>query len=535
MSKKKILSLVLAAFMLVGIFAACTPEGNQPPAQQGETPQQQAPAQQPAGTDAQVTPPVEDVQRGMRVAVNAETPSITPGRHTAILGAFKNQLTHNGLFRGTYQLEVVPDLVYSWRAVSDTLFEFTLHEGVLFHNGEELTAYDVVASWYYMRNFPEGMAQHASVIAAAVVDRYTFTFDTGEPNAMMIFDLTHHANSILPASLINSGHDFIADPVGTGPFVFDSWDLGNSLRFTRFDNYFDVDRQPSLEYVEWVIIPEASSRTIALEIGEVDFVAHVAFPDLPRMRDNADITVAEFPGLQLRYIVLNLENPMFQNVYVRRALDMALDKEALVIAGLDGMGIPLWEQFPTILGGISSEGIRSFDPDGARALLAEHNIDPSTISFEMLVISEEWRREAEVAQSNFADIGITTNITMMDTAAWFTQTGTADGWETTFSGFTSSNLLSLMRGTMHYDMVGHQNRSRFYDREFSAIIDQAIATVDVDERNAMLYEMTVFANNNATWIPTAMNMQARAFNSRLHAPELCPTGAINANMIFWTE
>jgi len=523
--------MLLASALLLAVLSACAPATNQQPANGGAQTTGQA------GTDTgEVSlPTAEGIDRGLRVAVNAETPSIAPGRHTAILGTWKNELTHNGLFRSTYDMELVPDLVADWRALSDTVFEFTLHEGILFHNGEEMTANDVVASWHYMRNYPEGMAQHASVSSAEVVDRYTFTFDTGEPNAMMFFDMTHHANFVLPESLINSGHDFVANPVGSGPFVFDSWDFGNSLKFTRFDDYFDADRRAHVDYAEWVVIPEASSRTIALEIGEVDFVAHVAFPDLPRMRENPDITVREFPGLQLRYIMLNLDNPMFQNVYVRQALDMALDKEAMILAGLDGMGIPLWEQFPTILGGVSSEGIRSFDPDGARALLAQHNINPADISFEMLVISEEWRREAEVAQSNFADIGITTSITMMDTAAWFTVTGTADEWETSFSGFTSSNLLSFIRGTMHYDMVGHQNRTRFYDREFSALIDRAVATVDEDVRAAMLYEMTAFANENATWIPTAMNMQARAFNSGLQVPELSPTGSIYANMMFWTQ
>ena len=88
---------------------------------------------------------------------------------------------------------------------------------------------------------------------------------------------------------------------------------------------------------------------------------------------------------------------------------------------------------------------------------------------------------------------------------------------------------------MHQENIGTQNRSRFVDPEFVALINQAVTTVDESDRVALLYEITRMANENVTWIPNSMAMQMRVYNSRLHAPEPAPTGALNVQTMIWTE
>ena len=528
MKANRILLVLLTAAVITGIVAACAPTAQQAP---------------PAGTQAQApvaaagepaAAPEQAAGRGVTLAIASETPSVAPARHTALIGRLKNYLTHNGLFRPDYEnLEPVPDVVASWRALSDTLFEFTLHEGIMFHNGDEMTAYDVLASLEYVRTYPYGVSVHGSAASWDFVDRYTFTIDTGTPNAMLFFDLAHHGNFLMPRSLIEAGHDFTVDPVGSGPFMFEEWRLGDSLTFRIFEEYFDRKRAPILEYVTWRIIPEGASRTIALETGEVDFVVDVAFPDIPRLRANPDITVFERPGVTFSFFALNHDDPRF-NVYVRRAVDMALDREAMVMASLDGFGIPTAVTTP-MFPGATTEGTRSFDPEGARALLAEHGIDPATLSFDMLIFEEPQRRRAEVAQSNLADIGITTTITMMDFSTWLTVAGTPD-FESAFGNFTGQgNMLNFMRSVMHIDAIDSQNRSRTYNRELTDLIDRAIATIDADERVAILEQASRVANEYVVYIPTNVNILFRAFNSSLIVPEIAANGAMPLNMAFWAE
>ena len=530
MKKSRILSIALVGTFMVGLLAACAPAA--PEAPQATAPPlatQQAPGNEP-------TPAPADAQRGLTIAVRSETPSVAPARHTASEGHFKNCLTHNGLFRlDSVTLEPVPDLVESWRSISDTVFEFTLHEGIMFHNGEEMTAYDVVASLEYVRTYPIATVFHGSVVGSEVVDRYTFTIDTGTPNAMLFFELAFQANFIMPASLIEAGHDFTAEPIGSGPFVFYNWNFGDSLTFHRFDNYFDTNRQAHLDYVHWRIIPEGAQRTIALENDEVDYVVEVALPDVSRLRDNDAVTVLEHQTTRFSYILLNNELPQFENVYVRRALDMALDKEAMLMASLEGFGEPTWQLMPPVFAGSSATGSRSFDPDGARAILAEQGVDPAELAFVLTVYSEEDRRRAEVVQANLNDIGVPITIAMVDFAAWLdmTRDGTFDA---ATGAFTASNMLMFMRSTMHIDSIPAPNRSKIRNLELSELISEAIATIDPTSRIATLEEASRVANEHAGFIPTNTNVVVRAFNSNLVVPEVSATGfMLHLNMAYWTN
>ena len=509
----------------MGTLAACAPAPSGPAGTAPATGNEATPAGE-AG--------VRSVGRGITVAIDSETPTLAPGRHGSLHGHWKNQLTHNGLFMFTEDLEVVPDLISDWRAISDVLFEFTLREGIMFHNGEEMTAEDVVASFEFQRQFPEGAAQRTAVQSAEATGRYTFTLYTGTPNALMLVELTHHANFIFPKSLTDIGNDFNDNPIGSGPFVFDEWQFGNFINFIRFDDYFDTERTARVEYVQWRVIPEGASRTIGLETGEIDFVTHVPSPDIPRLQENANVTVTVIPGTRLFYMLFNHTLPQFQDVYVRRVIDMAIDRDAIVYAAFNGWGEPLIQQFPPDFSGASAEGTRGFNPEGARALLAERGIDPATIGFEMIAIQEEQRRTAEIVQANLADIGIPTTVSQLDLAAWFSQTNAAMH-EVALSTFTTTNLLQFLRSTVHSASIGAMNWSHFVSSEFDELIDQAMATIDYDERLALLYYISTRANEEVIWVPTIMDITARAHNVNLIQPELSSSGNNHFNMVYWVE
>ncbi|MCL2564669.1 MAG: ABC transporter substrate-binding protein [Defluviitaleaceae bacterium] len=533
MKKKKALSLVLAGILLIAALGACGAAPNNPNVTQTTTSQDTQPA--PAADTSEATQQETGLGRGIILALNAETPSVAPARHTALIGSYKNDMTHNGLFRFHYNtMEPVPDLVTGWTALSDTLFEFTLREDVFFHNGDKLTAHDVAASLAYVRTHPEARTFHVSIADWEVIDEYTVRIDTGVPDARLFFDLCSHANFIMPISLIEAGHDFTVEPIGSGSFVFDEWIHGDSLTFRAFDNYFDTERRAKIEYVTWRVIPEGASRTIALEAGEVDYIMDVSFPDIPRLEANPDITVFMRPGNTFQYFIFNNDRPIFQNIHVRHAIDMALDREAMLTASLDGYGIPIWHAMPPMFAGASDEGIRSFDPEGARALLASEGIDPESLAFDMLAFNEEQRRRAEVVQSNLLDIGIPTTITMIDFAAWLTFT-LGDTFDTSFANFTVSNLQTLMRTIMHRDNINAQNRARKDHQELSDLIDRALATIDTGERIAILEEASKIANEYAGFLGTNMTMMVRAFNANLVAPEIAANGSMFLNMVYWAN
>ena len=164
--KKRILSLTLAAAVVISAFAACTPDAQAPAAPgapAATAPTTTAPAATTPATEA-AAPAAPITDRGLRIATGTEPGAIAPARHGALIPAFMNELTHSYLFRiNTETLEPIPYTVESWEALSDTLFEFTIRPGILFHNGEEMTAYDIVASLFYVQNYPYSRAQHGSI------------------------------------------------------------------------------------------------------------------------------------------------------------------------------------------------------------------------------------------------------------------------------------------------------------------------------------------------------------------------------------
>lgn len=536
MSKKRISNLVMAVIIAAIALSACLPitNGQPTPAQPAEAPTS-APANATANEPANL--PAEQQERGRAIVVvtQNETPSVAPGRHSALAGTYKNHLTHNGLFRIAYDtLEPVPDLVASYRAISDTLWEFTIHPGILFHNGEEMTAADVVASFTYLRNYPNAAVQHASFSYAVQTGEFTLTIDTGTPNALLLFDLAGHGNMILPKSLIEAGHSFEASPIGSGPFVFEEWRSGDSLRFTAFDYYFDAPRAAKVDGVTWRILPEGASRTIALETGEADYNVYPAFPDIPRLKANPNIEVINMPGTAYTALLLNNDAPQFNHIAARRAIDMALDTEAIIMAGLDGFGELIRAQMPLSFAGSSNEGVNYFDPEGARALLAEYGIDPSTLDFDILASNEERRRMAEVMQANLADIGITVTISLVDLATML-QTTSDGNYEAAIGGFAHGNLLAYMRGVFHLDSIDGPNRARIRNQELSDLIDQAIATIDTPSRIALLEEASRMANEHVGFSPIFLVPVIRAFNANLSVPENHASGPLNLNMVYWRE
>ena len=173
----------------------------------------------------------------------------------------------------------------SYEIVSDTEWVFKLKQGVKFHNGQEMKAADVKASLELCKESPQVSQYGTSSGTIEVVDDYTIKMTTDGPQSGLLSDLCHHGNAILPADLIASGHDFNKEPIGTGPYKLVAWNKGESLELEAFEDYWGG--APAIKKVAWKVIPEGSSRTMALEAGEVDLIIEVESTDLTRLQDNA--------------------------------------------------------------------------------------------------------------------------------------------------------------------------------------------------------------------------------------------------------
>ena len=532
MKKKRILGLILAGVMLLSACAAAPPPAVQAPGAPGTA--APPPAQTP-GVTVQAPAAQAGPTGSLTIAAMNETPALAPARHNHLQAIPKNFMTHERLFEQHYDtLEPLPLLVREWTALSDTLFEFVLHDNIIFHNGERLTAADVVASWHWVRETPDARGVHISAESIEFIDTYTFRIDTGVPDAGLFYDLTSHGNSVLPRSLIEAGHDFNALPVGSGQFELVEWRSGDFLEFRAFHDYWNPGRAARIDSITWRIIPEGASRMIAYEMGEVDFILDVPFPDIPRLEADANTTLFRRTSPALQFVNLNHQAHPFNNYYARRAISMAVNQEEIVAGAFDGVGIPTRALLPTVFAGATYEGAAPFDPEGALELLANNGIDPASIGFELTAGTEPGVRAAQIIQAQLGEIGIPVTVTQVESGVLTDMIFRAD-YEAAFSSWNAAWIISYLRNQLlHTDTMF--NRNHLEHPEISALILEGIATIDPAARAAVFEQVSILANEYSVWIPSHLTETLRAFNRNLVAPEISGmTTILNLHTMFWND
>ncbi len=511
----KLLSLVLIAMLALAMFAGCGNNDNSGSNNGGNNNSSSG-----------------EKRDDVIIATANEPPTMAPHQHSAVAGGYMNILTHNGLLKSNIEtLEPEPNLVESWENLSDKEWKFTLREGVKFHNGETLTAEDVKASMEYAREYSSYTSTYSSFWESIeVVDDLNFIVTTKEVYAKTLYDMASHY--ALPKSLIESGEDINANPIGTGPYKFVKWTLGDKIEFEAFDEYWEG--APAIKHLTYRIIPEGSSRTIALEAGEVDFIVEVDNNDLGRLEEDEGITVINKTGTSFNFMVINNEKFPFNNQDFRHALNCAIDKEALVQVALNGAGTGNFSQTPVIFSGCSEENRDSYDIEKAKEYLEKSGIDPKTVSFSCICSDDVKRRCGEVIQSNLQELGITMTLESMDLATYLS--AAAEGnFDACIGGYTTNNMMNFIDGKFTAKQIGGSNWTRTNDPKLDELYTKATSDLNEETRTKTLEELTAYINELCPQVPTYGANVTRAYNSNLQGIEVSATNALYWGKVSWAD
>ena len=467
------------------------------------------------------------------IATANETPSVTTNLHNATAGDYINQMTHEGLFYSSADLTPQPALAESYEIVSDTEWVFKLRQGVKFHNGQEVKAADVKASLELCKESPQVSQYGDAVESVEVIDDYTVKITTNGPHSGLLTDLSHHGNAILPADLIASGHDFNKEPIGTGPYKLVAWNKGESLELEAFEDYWGG--APAIKKVVWKVIPEGSSRTMALEAGEVDLIIEVESTDFTRLQDNADLVTFNEAGTSHNWLMINNEKAPFDNIDFRRALASAIDKNAVVQVALNGLGSVsdsmIAESFP----GVVTDGAPTYDPEKAKEYLAASGLNPADCGFALICSDDTKLRAGQVIQSSLKEnLGIDITLESMDLATYLDKTSAGD-YQAAIGGYTSSDVLAHSMGVYHSKSIGGSNKTRLNDPEIDALIDKVKATLDPEENLKVVTELSKALNDTCTQVPIYLKNNVRAYAKGLEGFTMSPTGGMYIEDLSWSE
>ena len=504
------ISLLLAGVMSLGLFAGCSKDGGD----------KKDPGKGGGAKDSIV------------IATMGETPSLSPTEHNAVAGSYMNLLTYNTLFSSDMDMQPQPDLAESYENVDESTWHFKIKEGVKFHNGDTMTVDDVVASLQWAQGFAEVNLYNKNFVSISKVDDMTVEIKTDGPDAMVLTNLCHHGNAIVPKKLIDEGHDFNEDPIGTGPYKLVEWKRGDSLTFEAFDDYFLG--APKIKNMTWKIIPEGSSRTIALEAGEIDMIIEVEAMDGDRLKENSDLTVIDYNSTNVTWLMLNNEKPGLDNQDVRHAINSAIDKESVVTVAYNGMATPAVSQMPMNFEGATEENADTYDVEKAKEWLEKSGVDPASVKFSIICSDDTKKRAAEVIQANLKEIGINCEIESMDLATYLSATAEGD-FTASIGGYSSSDLLSYVVGVYHSSSINASNKTRLNDPEVDALIDQAKVTIDEAERVAILEQLSAKLNEICSQAPLYQPLTMRAFNAGLQNVEVNDGGSLYFENVSWAE
>lgn len=540
---------ILAAVLLVSLMTAACDQ-----AQPGAT----SPAGGPATaetTSPTVAPPSAPTESGPTVggtlvwAVPSEPGTLDPHFTSGGSEEFISSLLGAALVAYSPTGEYVPWLAESWDISSDGLvYTFTLKEGVRFEDGTTLTA--PMYAWTLDRARDPDLAGSAADLLGPVesvqaLDDSTLQITLGSPYYAFLHNLTLVANlqPLSQAWVEGQGDDFARNPMGVGPYKLMEWATGEKLVLERNPDYDwgpDFAQPYYLEQIEFRFLPEYATIMAALQTGEVDY-ALVENKDSDGLRESGAFELLEtvYNGAG-PLLVVNNSLPPFDDLKVRQALNMAVNREALVTVVADGKAVPQYGPISSAVPGYDPSadelgaGLYPYDPEGARALLAEAgwadadgdgvlDKDGAPLAFTIKTASgwDQWIKMAEVLQQQFKDVGVDATLQQQEFSIHI---------DDVLGGNFQAGILSYDMGEVdfcvvlfHSDIV---DLTKAGDPDLNQILDAIRATVDPAGRQQAVKDFQTYMVEHAYVVSTLAPKIFWAMSSEVAGYTWAPPGGL---------
>jgi len=434
--------------------------------------------------------------------------------------------------------KIKPYLAISWKASNNNrTWLIKLREGVKFHDGSSLTADDVVASVSLFQEF-EGKADK--------VDRLTVRFALPEPNSGFLHKLSHIKYAIASSKTVSQYkllqkegrlEEFI--PMGSGPFKFSRWEKRNQIILESFPDYWQGSLW--LEKLIYKIILDNKARLSALEKGEIDIIDIVLPADLPRIKKNPNLRVASLYGMNICYIAMNTARKPLDNMKVRQALNLAVDKLRLTrMFYYGGYGVPTNRILsPAFWGFTAIPSPGTYRPAEAERMLAEAGYDKGlALKLVFIPMARPYlpnpKEVAEEIKRQLADVGVKVSITIPATYAEFDSiTGKGDfdlslsGW-INITGDPDYTLNTLLSGKL-YEYNDSRWHNKFFDEKLQAARELPLS--DIKGRIKLFNDAQKIFQDEAPWIPLFHTKIFLIYNRKLKGIIFYPSSMISYHKV----
>jgi len=440
----------------------------------------------------------------LQVGQGADANTLDPHATSDIPSSRVMSQIYDTLVNQNENMEIEPGLAKSWRYIDDFTIEFKLKEGVKFHNGEEFTSKDV--KFTLLRGVESPYIGHIigqiDPNGIKIIDDYTIQISTNEPYPPMLVNLAHIAGSMLNEKAVTeAGYDYGMNPVGTGAFKFDTWNMGDSIELVKFNDYHG--EKAKVERVVFKNIAQYISRLDELEKEKIHIAYDISPSGIKRIEEHDQITLQRSPSFSTTYIGFNAQQEPYNDIRVRQAINYAVNMDMIVETVMQGaaevasgpLGSSVWA---------FNQSLKpyEYDIEKAKTLLSEAGYEDG-FKTNIWVNDNQQRRDiASIVAKQLNEIGIDVEIKVVEWGEYLY--GTADGkhdmfvlgW-VTVTGDPDYGLYSLF----HSSQFGAMGNRTFYANEkVDKLLDKGREETDSKTRKTYYLEAQEIIREEAPWI-----------------------------------
>lgn len=474
----------------------------------------------------------------------------------------------NNVFNGLLmfprgETKAVPALAESYEVSEDGLiYTFKLRKGVKWHTTSyftptrEFNADDVVFTFDRLSNkenpfnkaykvdFPyyTDMALDKIIKSVEKVDDYTIKLTVNRPDATLIQTLAmpivaiyskEYADKLLAdgkAEMINQA------PVGTGPFVFQRYQKDSQIRYKANKEYWNKDDMPLVDNLIFSITKDPSVRAQKLYAGECQIIAQPLPADVDKMKADSNLKVLSLPGFNVGYLAYNSEKKPLNDVRVRKALDMSINKEEILKSVFQGQGELVSNLMPVSQWSYNEKiKNRPYDVEGAKKLLAEAGY-PNGFEIELwtLPVSRPYnpngRLMGELIQSDWSKIGVKVSLKTYEWGEYLKRAQEGDH-QIVMSGWTGDNgdPDNWLGNLASCDAVGGSNYARFCYADFDKLITEARSNTDTAKRTELYQKAQVVFHEQTPSSTIATSIVSVPMSKKVEGFKISPFGAFEFN------
>ncbi len=436
-------------------------------------------------------------------------------------GSIGSNIFEGLVFRGE-DLVLQPGLATGWEFLdNETRIRFTLRQGVKFHDGEPFNAEAVKYTFDRLLG-AEGekgpqRSNYTSIREVVVVDEFTVDFLMESPDPVLITKLAGYGAMIVPPKYIKEvGEEaFDMKPVGTGPFSVVEYTPTVGVKLAKFDGYWNGEAQ--LDAVNIRFISEDATRMAELLSGGVDIALNIPTPSVETIKNDEDVDLVAVDGPTVVLTRFNTASGITADPRVRRAISMAVDRKTIVEAMLGGLASPISSaQGAKSFGNDPKLEAYPFDPEAAKALLAEAGVKPGTeITLDMPNNDETFREVSQVISAYLGQVGLNVSIRTHESSIYFNDIieggKTGDMFYYGWGGWTFDydNTAYLLYHS------GERYNPYVKDAKLDELLDAQRLTYDRDVREKALQEVARYAQEQALDLPLYNTSTIYGVNTRV--------------------